>query len=185
MKNYKRIGFYGVSGVGKTTILKEISQLTSNTVWLEGAKLVLDAAKLSLEDFKKVSETEKYHFREVAINQAFEVQKEQDKHIIIDGHLAFAKGENQFENVMTENDMRFYTDFIYLKLAPETILERQLKDSAKKRDYSVKTISNWIDFELTELEIVCKNRNINLHLIESENNQICIDFIIKILNRTK
>ncbi|HRI33064.1 MAG TPA: ATP-binding protein [Saprospiraceae bacterium] len=183
MQSLKRIGLYGVSGTGKTTILKRLMQLTSSVIWLEGASLVLDAAKLTLDEFKRLPEIEKYHFREMAILNALEIQRSQKQHIIIDGHLAFAKGENEFENVMTEKDKEFYTDFIYLKLSAGTVLERQRSDFVKKRDFSLDTIIKWTEFELSELNIVCRIRNINLHIIESENNQYCVDFIInKLIN---
>jgi adenylate kinase len=184
MQWLKRIGFYGVSGVGKTTILKSLMPFTANTIWLEGAAQVLKAAQLTLHDFKKLSASEKYHFRTMAIANAFEIQTENKQHLIIDGHLAFANGENEFENVMTENDKRFYTDFIYLKLAPAVILERQQQDLSRNRNYSLSTIHNWIDFELKALQKVCTERNIVLHILESENNSTCIHSILKILHNT-
>ena len=177
MGNLKRIGLYGVSGTGKTTILKEVSKLTSNVIWLEGSQLVINAAGLTLEQFKKLSETEKYFFREKAIDKAFEIQTKDGKHIIIDGHLVFAKGESEFENVMTEKDKTFYTDYIYLNLPTETILLRQQNDSDKKRNYSAKTISNWVAFELQELKQFCKKQNLNLHILQTTDIKECVDLI--------
>jgi adenylate kinase len=177
MESLKRIGLYGISGIGKTTILKEVSKLTSNIIWLEGAKLVINAAEVTLIEFKKMTDREKYFFREKAIEEAFKIQEKGKKHIIIDGHLVFAKGENEFENVMTEKDATFYTDYIYLKLSPEIILKRHQNDKDRKRNYSANLISNWMEFELQELKKLCKNSNLNLQLLESENNQECVDFI--------
>lgn len=177
MDNLKRIGLYGVSGTGKTTILKEVSKLTSNVIWLEGSQLVINAAGLTLEQFKKLSDTEKHFFREKAIDKAFEIQTKESKHIIIDGHLLFAKGESEFENVMTEKDKNFYTDYIYLNLPTETILQRQQNDSDKKRSYSAKTISNWVAFELKELKQLCNKHHLNLHILQTTDNKECVEFI--------
>lgn len=182
MHTLKRIGFYGISGVGKTTTLSIFSKRQSNTIWLEGTGLVLEAANLSLPEFKKLPESEKYFFREKAICKAFEIQRTENEHIIIDGHLAFPKSENNFEDVMTEMDKIFYTDFIYLKLNPEIILERQKNDIIKKRNYSIKTISNWIDFEITQLQKVCLKHNINLLTVESEDTNDYIEAILKTIN---
>jgi adenylate kinase len=173
----KRIGLYGVSGTGKTTILKEVSKLTSNVIWLEGSQLVINAAGLTLEQFKKLSEKDKYYFREKAIDKAFEIQTIERKHIIIDGHLVFAKGESEFENVMTEKDKTFYTDYIYLNFPTETILQRQQNDSNKKRNYSARTIINWVAFELQELKQFCINNSLNLHILETTDNKECVEFI--------
>jgi len=130
-----------------------------------------------LEQFKKLSDTEKYFLREKAIDKAFEIQTKESKHIIIDGHLVFAKGEIEFENVMTEKDKTFYTDYIYLNLPTETILQRQQNDSAKKRNHSAKTISNWVAFELQELKQLCKKHNLNLHILQTTDNKECVEFI--------
>jgi adenylate kinase len=185
MQTLKRIGLYGVSGVGKTTILNELIQLSSNILWLEGSSLVLDAANLTLEKFKDLPETQKYRFREMAISNAIEIQKSKNQHVIIDGHLAFARGENEFENVMTEMDKMFYTDFVYLKLSPITILERQEKDLLRNRSYSLETITNWQKFELSELEKVCEEKNIGLYVTESERNKDCMELILKTIFDTR
>lgn len=185
MESLKRVGLYGISGTGKTTILRELIQLASNTIWLEGARLVLEAAKLPLENFKRLPDSEKYRFRELAIFNALEIQKSKNKHIIIDGHLAFAKGENEFEDVMTEGDKRFYTNFVYLNLRPEIILERQKNDLTRNRNYSLSTIRQWIGFELSKLTNVCDEFNIGLNIVESDSNHDCIALILKLLSNPR
>lgn len=180
--NLKRIGLYGISGVGKTTLLKEITGRTDQIVWFEGAKLVLEAAGLSLDSFKKLSEKEKYVFREKAIDIAFARQLQVQKSIIIDGHLAFATGECQYENIMTENDKSFYTQFIYLELDPEIVMQRQQNDLTKKRVYSRDTIANWIAFEKQELEMVCKENNIPLCVVKNESYEHCIEVILNAIH---
>lgn len=183
MESLKRIGLYGVKGVGKTTISKEVNRLASNAlVWLEGSRLVLEAAKVPLTEFKRLPEEKKHLFREQAIEKAIEVQLIENKHILIDGHLVFPKGEDEFENVMTDKDNLFYTDFVYLKFPPKVILQRQKDDLIKKRIYPLKTIKNWIEFEISELEKVCKSNKINLHILEDKSNSYCIDFILNLIN---
>lgn len=177
MEILKRIGLYGVSGTGKTTILKEVSKLTTNVIWLEGSQLVINAAGLTLEQFKKLSDKDKYYYREKAIDNAFEIQTKERKHIIIDGHLVFVKGECEFENVMTEKDKIFYTDYIYLNLPTEIIWQRQQNDRNKKRNYSAKTISNWVAYELQELKQFCDNNSLKLHILEKTDNKECVEFI--------
>jgi len=177
MECFKRIGLYGVSGTGKTTILKEVSKLTSKVIWLEGSQLVLNAAGLTLQNFKELPEKEKYFYREEAIENAIKIQAKENKHIIIDGHLVFAKGENQFENVMTKKDKVFYTDYIYLKLPTEIILSRQKNDKNKIRDYSGSQISKWVEFELQELRTICAEDGLNLHVLETPDQKECVEFI--------
>jgi len=177
MKKLKRIGLYGISGTGKTTILKEVANATSNLIWLEGSRLVTDAAGLILNEFKKLSDSEKYSFREKAIERAFEIQTKENKHIIIDGHLVFSKGETDFENVMTKADETFYTDYIYLNLPTQIILQRQQSDTNRKRNYNAITISNWAAFELKELKLFCTKNNLPLHILETADTKSTVDFI--------
>lgn len=81
-----------------------------------------------------MTELEKYSIREKAIYKAIEIQRKENKHIIIDGHLAFPKNEGGFEDVMTTMDKKFYTDIVYLKMSPKIILERSDKMTLTKRE---------------------------------------------------
>lgn len=180
---YKRIGLYGISGIGKTTILKEVNGLSEEVVWLEGSKLILETSNLSLAEFKKKSEETKYILRERAIDKAAEIQTKRKKHIIIDGHLAFAKPDNTFENVMTLKDGLFYTHFIYLKLAPEVIKYRQENDTVKKRSYTLHTIEKWIEYEERELILAAQKNNINISFLNSEKVNDCVSYLLEVINK--
>ncbi|MBC6422272.1 MAG: AAA family ATPase [Hormoscilla sp. SP5CHS1] len=142
MKFLKRIGLYGVSGTGKTTILKAVVAATSEVVWLQGSDMVLQAANMSLPEFKCLSDRQKYHFREQAILNAVQIQHEQNKHVIIDAHLAFLSDNGGFENAMTRQDAEFYTDYIYLNLPATIIHRRLLNDTARPRSRSVEESRN-------------------------------------------
>ena len=106
-----------------------------------------------------------------------EIQNKENKHIIIDGHLVFAKGENDFENVMTKADATFYTDYIYLNLPTEIILQRQQNDTVRKRNHNANTISNWKVYELKELKLFCNKNNLPLHILETADTKSTVDFI--------
>lgn len=183
MNNYKRIGLYGVSGTGKTTIMKAVSQLVTETIWLEGSKLITNTAGLNLEFFKKLSDKEKYFYREKAIVAAEKIQNTQRKHIVIDGHMVFVKGEDNFENVMTDKDASFYTDYIYLNLPPEVIFERLQSDKSRVLKYTERVIKNWIDFELQEIVAFCKKQNVNLKILNSTNLNECVKAVCVYINR--
>lgn len=183
MQKFKRIGLYGVSGTGKTTILKEVVKKVDNAIWLEGSKLLSEAAEMPLEEFKKLNSKEKYVFREKAIEKAWEIQEEKNKHIIIDGHLVFAKGESEFENVMTEKDATFYTEYIYLKLPAQVVMDRIRNDKKRNTDYSVTTIYRWAEVELKQLSAFCSEKNIPLTILNKEDLQESVIFICNYINK--
>lgn len=182
MTRLKRIGLYGISGVGKTTLLQAIDLEQVQTIWLEGSRLVLESANLDLSEFKQLPESEKIYHRECAIARAFDIQQEAQKHIVIDGHLAFAKGPKEFENVMTQADRRFYTDFIYIELPPSIVFERQQGDAQRVRSFSVETLAAWIENEKQALIKACLETGANIHFLTDVTLQAGKQFIVDTIN---
>lgn len=170
-----------MSGVGKTTILKEAAWRSSELIWLEGSRLVLDAAGMPLDEFKRLDEPTKYDLREKAIHRAMEIQEQQKRNVVIDGHMIFATGEGQFENVMTAADASFYTDYIYLHLPPQVILQRQQRDPKSRRTFSESTLSTWMEVEMEAIRQVCDAHEANLHVLESQDNDHCVEYILNFI----
>lgn len=185
MNKLRRIGLYGISGTGKTTILKQIVKKDVEVIWLEGARLVLDAARLTLDNFKRLSNEEKYFYREKAIEKAFEIQEKEKKDIIIDGHLVFAKGDNRFEHVLTSKDEQFYTEFIYLKPPIELVYQRILNDTTRKRNYTKEVLSSWMEYELNALRELCDHRNLRLNILEATELETAVAFVCKYIESKK
>lgn len=179
----KRVGVYGISGTGKTSIVKLVEKYSDNTIWLEGSRLVLEAANMTLEEFKRqTTDDEKYAIRERAIKIAETIQAQEQKHIVLDGHLAFVNKNGVFENVMTNQDQLFYTHFIYLKLTPKVVWSRQQNDTSKKRNYSLQTIEEWMKFEEKELLNAAMTYNINFSLLENEDLDTCVSYVLSVIN---
>lgn len=173
----KRLGLYGISGTGKTTILKELNKLTSEVIWLEGSKLVIEAAEMPLKEFKKLSDDKKYFFREKAIENAFKIQFQIKKHIVIDGHLVFPKGKDNFENVMTNKDVNFYTDYVYLDLPIEIIQKRIQNDNTRTKKHTKTLLAKWAAFELKELQKFCFEYKKPLHILKTTDKIETVNFI--------
>jgi adenylate kinase len=180
----KRIGLYGISGTGKTTVIKGLTAITNKLIWLEGSKLVLEAAGSSPEDFRKLPSHLKYKLREKAIEKAFEIQKRENKDLIIDGHVIFAT-QNGFENAMTEKDKLFYTEYIYL-MPPVGIVHSRLQaDKSRKRNYSIEVIEKWMAQEVEELRSFCIANSIPIIILDHKDSQQNIHFIHDYIKRQK
>lgn len=184
MKHLKRIGLYGISGTGKTTILKKVVATTKEIVWLPGSDLVLRIANLSLPEFKRLPIHKKYYFREQAILSAAQIQREQNKHVIIDAHLLFPSIDGGFENAMTRQESEFYTDYIYLNLPATVIHHRLLNDTARPRNRSVEILQNWIEQEMADLKKFCQSNEATLTILENDDLNSTVQFICHYIAQT-
>lgn len=184
MKSLKRIGLYGISGTGKTTILKAVGAATNEVIWLQGSNMVLKAANVSLPEFKRLSARKRYHFREQAILNAVQIQIEQNKHVIIDAHLAFLSDNGGFENAMTRQEEEFYTDYLYLNLPAIVIHRRLLNDTARPRSRSVAILQSWIEHEMAALKKFCQSNGSTLTILENDDLNSTVQFICQYVART-
>lgn len=181
MKKLKRVGLYGLSGVGKSSTIQQLVSDTDDVFHMDGTAFILQASNLSLDEFKRCPESLKHQYREQAIDLAFKHQNRINKHFLTAGHLAFPDVSGSINSVMTDKDKQFYTEFIYMDLPAELIYNRQQNDPNKKRNYSFDVITNWLTFEKNELTRVCEEENIPLYLLKETDMDLCIKFINKVI----
>ena len=160
MERFKRVGLYGISGCGKTTLAKHFANKYDTYMWIPGSKPLADLVGGDISVFQKLPEEEKIRYRKKAIQNAFKMQETRKKNIIIDGHYCFFKSPN-YEVVMTDEDRKFYTDFVYMNLPAEEIFIRQENDTERKRNYTIQEIINWMNYEIEHLKNECIKFQIN------------------------
>ena len=182
MKNNYNIGIYGISGSGKTTLIKNLCDQFSNFQIFEGSKVMEKILNDDISQFKFLNDIQKYKIREEVIS-IIKKQSVTEKHNIIDGHYSFIKDNNNFEIAITKADLDFFTHIFYLDIEDEIIKNQQLNDKSKKRNFSIKQIRQWKEFEKKELQKLCKNNNIDFHTLTTNNLNRNIDYIQKIINK--
>ena len=64
MKNFKRIGLYGISSTGKTTIAKHIEDSYPNFKYIDGSAVIDNICPGGITKFKELSATNKTKYRE-------------------------------------------------------------------------------------------------------------------------
>lgn len=182
MKNNYNIGIYGISGSGKTTLIKNLCDQSSNFQIFEGSKIMEKILNDDISKFKFLNDIQKYKIREEVIS-IIKKQSVINKHNIIDGHYSFIKEYDNFEIAITKTDLEFFTHIFYLDIKDEIIKNQQVNDRSKKRNFSLEQIKQWKEFEKIELQKLCKNNNIDFHILTTNNLNKNIDYIREIINK--
>lgn len=182
MKNNYNIGIYGISGSGKTTLIKNLCDQSSKFQIFEGSKVMEKILNDDISKFKFLNDIQKYKIREEVIS-IIKKQSVTDKYNIIDGHYSFIKEYDDFEIAITKADLEFFTHIFYLDIKDEIIKNQQVNDRSKKRNFSIEQINQWIEFEKIELQKLCKNNNIDFHILTTNNLNKNIDYIQEIINK--
>ena len=179
MKKYN-IGIYGISGSGKSTLIRSLSKKTSTMQAFEGSKILENIFGEDISNFKLLNDKEKYKIREETISFIHK-NSIAEKHTIVDCHYSFIKSDNDFDIAMTKADKNFFTHIFYLDIKDNLIKQQQIKDKTRKRDFSIKDIQRWKEFEKVELQKICEDNNIKFHKISS--HDLSIDYVQEVINK--
>lgn len=171
------IGLYGVSGCGKTHLIKELGKhLASPAFRYYDGSLIISSVCGSIEKFKLLSEKEKERVRERAIEKIRNECAESRKCGVVVGHYMFWDNEEDEdgERVCTQKDLETYTHIIYLEVPPTIISERRRDDNERARKIvSADHLKKWQQAEKTALRRCCREHKILfLALHHSEDNKM-------------
>jgi ABC-type cobalamin/Fe3+-siderophores transport system ATPase subunit len=132
------IGIFGVGGVGKSTLLK---QLQSNYAglngyqFIEGTDIISTITPGGLPAFKALSPAGKAEQRALAAQELKRiVQSAHTVTSLVIGHYAFeaaAPSESKYEAVVTELDFEAFTHMIYMAPDPAVVVEQRAADNSR------------------------------------------------------
>jgi len=177
----RRIGLYGVRGVGKSTLIEEVVRIAPEFHPMDGTTYVTRAAGMPLADFKKLDANQKKRVRRQAIDIAFDDQIQIGKDFLVAGHLAFPDSSGEIVPVLTGKDLDFYTEYIYLDLPSKTIFDRQRSDHIKRREYPLSLIESWKKYEVDLLRSICSQLSIGLSFIRSVDLEDSVQELLRII----
>lgn len=161
-----RIGIYGISSTGKSTISKGIEESLYNFKSIDGSDIINKVCPGGLKEFKELDAKSQVKYRKDAILFLEEYQNETQQNLVISGHYSFLNSDGAIENVWNEADENFYTDIIYIKDQSLSIYDRFV--SKNKTLINIETIDKWLMHE--EIKISSLTRQ-TVHIIESNNIQ--------------
>ena len=181
------IGIYGIQGVGKSYLLKQIAQERIEWNIIDGSQLirnVLEVKGLTMDHFEKMTSTEKSAVRKEAI----ECVKDIPGVTLIAGHCSFptngtSNGDEpiQFNDVFTEADGSVYDFIIYLEKPVVEISHQINNDHTRVRTmYSTDNLQRWLDHEKSVIEAKCLEYNID-HCVFHPNESHCYHELVSII----
>jgi len=176
------IGVYGISRVGKDHFISEIvAKSNANMKHISGSyHLAVLAKEIYQKDFVLLNQEEKKLVREKFTSK---VKLEENSYLVIfvDGHYSFPKEDNDFEVVITQDDIDLYDVFIYLDKSSESIYSNSINDKKHFSKFlmNIENIDKWKKFDKSGLKYVVESNNkkwIVINEFYDYSSQFFIDF---------
>ncbi|OOF91460.1 hypothetical protein ASPCADRAFT_57672 [Aspergillus carbonarius ITEM 5010] len=163
------IGIYGISGSGKTYLLKQLERELPKRIFrfYEGSEVIGTVAPGGLAAFKEMENPDQEICREEAMNLIKAECVASGCTAIVTGHFMFWDDiTKDSETAMTSVDLDAYTHILYLNHPAPVIYRRREQDIKRRRaDLSIPHLQEWIDTEISELTNLCFNHSIMFTLL--------------------
>jgi uracil phosphoribosyltransferase/phosphoserine phosphatase len=165
------VGIYGISGCGKTFLFDQLKlELGENCYeFYEGSQMISSLVPGGLAAFQKLDEEDKSRWRGVAIDTIGKNCLASGKTAVVAGHFMFwQEGDQVGQRVCTRNDLKTFTNILYLDIPAEIVAQRRLNDTLRSRSTaSVEHLRNWQNVEKIELRDLCRQHRILFSVISS------------------
>jgi len=137
MKNIKRIGVFGISGVGKSTFVKALIASRPDIKHLQASDLIKqgkESSAVTSENLRQLSNERFLSNQDILLMEyKRELARTLNGVVIFDGHLVIDTGEEIVETPISVIDQLNLSLLVHLCEAPEIIVERRKSDTGRER----------------------------------------------------
>lgn len=158
------IGIYGISGSGKTHLLRQLKDKLAPThfAFYDGSEMIAATVPGGLAAFQQMKVQQQYYWRARAITEINYECSLSGKTAIVAGHYMFwPEGDEFGTSVCTDTDLEAFRHMIYLETPIKTILQRCSTDTAKPRPVMPEShLRKWQQEEKSQLRAVCRSHDI-------------------------
>lgn len=161
----------GVSGVGKTTLLREHTRLCTQDMQVTGSAIVKAIiAPSTVHDLDSWASEQRQAVREKSIHELRQRLSQCDGRLLVDGHFTLRNRNTcLLESIFTAEDKSFFQALILINPHPELVLVQRQGDDRNRTPESVCDIAEHMSFELLEGRRLAQEMNVPLlELVEPD-----------------
>lgn len=148
----KAICVGGVSGVGKTTLLREHTRLFTQDMQVTGSAIVKAIITPStVHELDGWALERRQAVRERSIHELRKLLNQCDGRLLVDGHFTLRNRTTRLlEAIFTPEDKSFFQALVLITPYPGLVLAQRQSDERYRAQESVDDIAAHMDFELCE-----------------------------------
>lgn len=162
----RRLCLVGVSGLGKTTLLRALAPRVPAYRCLTGSTLLRELCGDEFPRFDHLPEARKRELREAAIRRMEQIQNESGLHLLCEGHTTLrSRASGLVEPVFTAEDCTFFRELILLHAPASLVSSRRQADVTRQRPSAEVIVQEEIAAEAAECQRIAERHGLRLHLL--------------------
>ena len=183
MKSQFRVGIFGISGVGKSSLIQRVmDQLPYESLHLQAGTLIKEAIpeQVTSDSLRTAASSEIQANQEILI-EGYQNKLESKKHVpvvIFDGHSIIDNDREIIEIPPSVIQRLNLHCLAFVKEDPENICHHRILDTSRNRpSRSINKLRDVQEQALAVCQRYCQELNLPLHVISSSDDELLVSFI--------
>ena len=165
------VDLYDVPSCDKTYILNQLKKdhEQNQFSFYDDSKMLSKIVPDGLDAFQSMKKQDKVHWRQQTINAIEKKCSDNKKVDVVAEYLMFwSEKQKKERTIYTINDLKIYTQFLYLNIPVEIVVQRWLNDTKKNRPrMSVTNIKKWQKKKKIQLKRLFRQYDILFSILPS------------------